>query len=700
MDGSEEFLECLSDVVSDLLLFAAQNQGPLVAESYYNIEVSVNSLIAVGEEVREKVQQEELKPKVENCLVDIRESLHNLQRVSLELKSDPKTFTDQTREYLLQTGKSLLLASVRMLKLADMYDCLRIVKRLKTAIESTSVLGDQVSTKSEFYEVAAIAIADHVDACKGLKQRTKMIQLIEQLQKLEKNIESIQKLSEPFVQVVQRDVTEPTSSTKPLRERTTRHMIDVLRASIEIVELSSVDLFADIEASFALMTAGVAEMTFDPVAEEVSYDVEELCEAIQKMAIISNSGDPQSMIAELKRVNATLKKIEPRAVQIGLQPEQVKVMSKMTPLVQSVKIALQEPQHMPDVNQRVAELQEASAELFDSLQPKLSKARVDAITPLVKPVPFASELQQADLKQISDSNALLEEAANSLASKATAVQVNPVMKKAEPTQVVLSKSGMVESSQPELVDGLLRAAEHLKPSDCREVLFGDQLLRKMLNEGSSPEALQSSVEQQLLVCNSLQSRCKNSDHMKSLLELSGMLHGALNDMKDGMGSESAFGKYNKVDVVGILKNISDDQSLTPIQKELEWFKMILEGQGKLDPQVVQIAERVDGLGKNLEILTNTTNPAEMIQNGKQVATLTTELSKMAKAAAIQANTPQNRKELEMVADHLRNLGTQIKILSCLCASGGGEGNDPVKNCGKGLQLLVIQLLNKIQIARI
>ena len=47
-----------------------------------------------------------------------------------------------------------------------------------------------------------------------------------------------------------------TPETQALRMRTLKQLTDALEKGVEIVELSSVDLFADIETSFQLMGSG------------------------------------------------------------------------------------------------------------------------------------------------------------------------------------------------------------------------------------------------------------------------------------------------------------------------------------------------------------------------------------------------------------------------------------------------------------
>ena len=62
----------------------------------------------------------------------------------------------------------MLLASVRVLKVADVFECLRVIKKLRLALETTDVLGNQVSHPSEFNEIANLASGDCDNACKGL----------------------------------------------------------------------------------------------------------------------------------------------------------------------------------------------------------------------------------------------------------------------------------------------------------------------------------------------------------------------------------------------------------------------------------------------------------------------------------------------------------------------------------------------------
>ena len=68
---------------------------------------------------------------------------------------------------MLFIGKEMLLGAVRVLKVADVFECLTVIKKLKLAAQTVNVFGNQASTPSEFNELANYAIADCVNGCKG-----------------------------------------------------------------------------------------------------------------------------------------------------------------------------------------------------------------------------------------------------------------------------------------------------------------------------------------------------------------------------------------------------------------------------------------------------------------------------------------------------------------------------------------------------
>ena len=68
---------------------------------------------------------------------------------------------------MLGTGKEMLLAAVRVLKAADVFDCLRVIKKLRLALQTVDVFGNQVTRPSEFSELAGLVVGDCEAACKG-----------------------------------------------------------------------------------------------------------------------------------------------------------------------------------------------------------------------------------------------------------------------------------------------------------------------------------------------------------------------------------------------------------------------------------------------------------------------------------------------------------------------------------------------------
>ena len=49
-------------------------------------------------------------------------------------------------------------------------------------------------------------------------------------------------------------------------------------------------------------------------------------------------------------------------------------------------------------------------------------------------------------------------------------------------------------------------------------------------------------------------------------------------------------KYKKADVKGLLDEVTKDSKLSPLAKEAQWFKIALEGEGKMDAQAKQVRE--------------------------------------------------------------------------------------------------------------
>ena len=104
-----EFLESVSDVISDVLLFATQSlglfisfflcffvfflllsqpssAGEAVILSYNQIDIAMQSLIAVGEEVRDKIEKEELRGVASKGVEDSKRTLAELNRACLEVR--------------------------------------------------------------------------------------------------------------------------------------------------------------------------------------------------------------------------------------------------------------------------------------------------------------------------------------------------------------------------------------------------------------------------------------------------------------------------------------------------------------------------------------------------------------------------------------------------------------------------------------
>jgi hypothetical protein len=215
MADYEEFLDSLSDAISDLLLFATQTEsghpaailsdlirsfivslsflpfppfllsssiclGNLVCdvgEAFRGIEVAVQSLLAVGEEVQQKMRNPDLERKMDQPLGEIRKSdrflLIHFLSVSLktswqdllyfllisllvshrcltdlagvaDILQRSHKFNSRVRDQLLMTGQRMLVAIVRTLKFADIYDCLRVIRIIKTAVDSCRFFGEQV----------------------------------------------------------------------------------------------------------------------------------------------------------------------------------------------------------------------------------------------------------------------------------------------------------------------------------------------------------------------------------------------------------------------------------------------------------------------------------------------------------------------------------------------------------------------------
>ncbi len=159
----------------------------------------------------------------------------------------------------------------------------------------------------------------------------------------------------------------------------------------------------------------------------------------------------------------------------------------------------------------------------------------------------------------------------------------------------------------------------------------------------------------------------------------------------------------QVNVLEILKSISEqgDSNSTPLQRELEWFKAAMSAESS--PVIQGVLQDVSGLSESLDVLFSpSASPSDLIQGGKKAAAQAHSLSKRAMEIAGQCDKKESQRELGIYADSLRNVGTQLKILSCLAASGsGGEGErDPALQCSKTMEALLMRTLNEIQIAHI
>ena len=69
--------------------------------------------------------------------------MDNLADISDTLQRTHK-FDSRIRDKLLTTGQTMLLASVRTLKFGDMFDCLRVIRIIKRAVDSCKFFGEQV----------------------------------------------------------------------------------------------------------------------------------------------------------------------------------------------------------------------------------------------------------------------------------------------------------------------------------------------------------------------------------------------------------------------------------------------------------------------------------------------------------------------------------------------------------------------------
>ena len=136
-----------------------------MSEAFRGIEVAIQSLLAVGEEVKGKMRNPDLEHKMEFPLAEIRKFFSSYLHFSLSLSlshisflsrcldelaviSDSlqrsHKFDSRVRDKLLTTGQRMLMATVRTLKFADIYDCLRVIKIIKQAVDSCHFFGEQV----------------------------------------------------------------------------------------------------------------------------------------------------------------------------------------------------------------------------------------------------------------------------------------------------------------------------------------------------------------------------------------------------------------------------------------------------------------------------------------------------------------------------------------------------------------------------
>mmetsp|Transcript_2404 Transcript_2404/g.3743 ORF Transcript_2404/g.3743 Transcript_2404/m.3743 type:complete len:573 (-) Transcript_2404:33-1751(-) len=570
-----------------------------------------------------------------------------------------------------------------------------------------------------------------------MRRREKIVQDLEYREGLATQIAAVQKLSEPLVRVVDKDIKNPgMADTQSLRQRTTQQLLENLNKGIEIVEVSSVDLFADIETSFQLMGSGSYDHEADPFAEDVAKKIEEVSDTLKKMATSVKGDDLQPLVAEVKKVAGTIKSMEADAERLQATPKYKKLHASLTPLVQDVKAVLADPS--PDakrsIEERLEDTARANDDLYENLRPKLSKETIEKLDRVVKPSIYSNKYMNADPEQqILDPLQELKKEAAVLGDKTKDVELyanerfrpdmlgslgqsgNALMEAAEGlvnplepgkaerknmesglknAQVYANEGMSADGTRlQDANDGLLDAARSLEPEDCKDLALGDMRIKNKIREGKHDEVADL-MEQQLLACKALSA--KGGSHTQSLLDMANQLQNTLVDLKQGL--YAPLDQYKKTDIKGLLDDLTKNSKLSPLAKEAEWFRIVMEGEGKMDVQAQQTFQLANNLSDCFDKLLNTTDPEQMIRNGKEVAALSAQLSKLEKSYA-QRTKRHNEKELVANADNLRNISTQLKILSCICASGGGaEGNDPVKNCVVNLQNTVKKSLSEIQVA--
>ena len=268
------------------------------------------------------------------------------------------------------------------------------------------------------------------------------------------------------------------------------------------------------------------------------------------------------------------------------------------------------------------------------------------------------------------------------------ISLSPSSQDGQHTQSLLSLSGLLQGALASLRDGLTDEVEkYRKVCVCMCVWLC--LNERVRNFIECPKTV-ASIECTITFL--------NSNYQPNILSLSSPFSLSL-----PLSFHLLSSLLCQTDVVGILKGIAADGSSksTPLHRELEWFAAAMGGE--TSPQIQGVMKEVAALSHSLDMLISPdSTPSDLIQGGRKAAAEAHALSKWANEIAAQCDKKESKREIGIYADSLRNVGTQLKILSCLAASGGGgEGDrEPALQCSKTMEALLMRTLNEIQIAHI
>ena len=299
-------MDSLSDAISDLVVFAASAEGNMLVVDYdevtTGIKVAVDSLVAVAEEVRDKFKDESLRKEMDSCIYSIRKEFGIILDCIQRLAQDGR-LSQATRDGLMAAGRSLLLTTVRTLKLTDMYEILRIFEAIRAAVKATNTLGVDVSLPSEFSEYSNEVAYCNVEACKLVHSRIKFLPNSRQRDGLEENNAVVRSKTEQLILLVRKYVNNNSDQEVVVEKlRITDEIAAALQYSMRLVKISCKDLFTDMDR----LMGGSGD---DPSAalfgeEDVGMDeaLRRMKDMLAKLSGASQTGDRRTAAENLQEM--------------------------------------------------------------------------------------------------------------------------------------------------------------------------------------------------------------------------------------------------------------------------------------------------------------------------------------------------------------------------------------------------------------